>query len=229
MNRDIIVFDFETGGRNPHKCQPTQIGAMALDGRDFKVKGTFNSMMRPIIDDEKAIKAGFDPIEEGALKVTGQTREKLAKAPLPKGVWKKFCNFVNKYNWKGTPFFAPIACGYNIRGYDMHIVNRLCEQYGPYDSARSEQKIFNKIYQYDVLQDMKLWTEGDKSINSLSLDSLRKLFSMDDENAHDALQDVIDTANIFIMLQKARRKVYQNMKFEKAFANGKTYLKGNVK
>ena len=76
---------------------------------------------------------------------------------------------------------------------------------------------------------MKLWTEGDKSINSLSLDSLRKLFSMDDENAHDALQDVIDTANIFIMLQKARRKVYQNMKFEKAFANGKTYLKGNVK
>ena len=82
MNRDIIVFDFETGGRNPHKCQPTQIAAIALDGRNFRLKGQFNSLMRPIIDDEKAIKAGVDPLEEGALKVTGQTREKLAKAPL---------------------------------------------------------------------------------------------------------------------------------------------------
>ena len=39
MNRDIIVFDFETGGRNPMRCQPTQIAAIALDGRNFKLKG----------------------------------------------------------------------------------------------------------------------------------------------------------------------------------------------
>ena len=89
MNRDIIMFDFETGGRNPMKCQPTQIAAIALDGRNFRLKGEFNSMMRPIIDDDEAIAAGVDPIEEGALKVTGQTRAKLARAPLPKGVWKK--------------------------------------------------------------------------------------------------------------------------------------------
>ena len=62
-------------------CQPTQIAAMALDGRNFRVKGTFESMMRPIIDDDKAIAAGVGPIEEGALKVTGQTREQLAQAP----------------------------------------------------------------------------------------------------------------------------------------------------
>ena len=131
MNRDIIVFDFETGGRNPLRCQPTQIAAIALDGRNFKLKGEFNSMMRPILDDEKALAAGVDPIEEGALKVTGQTRAQLAKAPLPKGVWKKFCNFVNKYNWKGTPYFAPIPAGFNIIGYDMHIVTRLCKAFGP--------------------------------------------------------------------------------------------------
>jgi hypothetical protein len=146
MNRDIIVFDFETGGRNPHKCQPTQIAAIALDGRNFRLKGQFNSLMRPIIDDEKAIKAGVDPIEEGALKVTGQTRAQLAKAPLPKGVWKKFCTFVNKYNWKGTSYFAPIPCGFNILGYDMHIVNRLCKEYGPYDDKRQCQKLFHQIY-----------------------------------------------------------------------------------
>ena len=71
MNRDIIVFDFETGGRNPMRCQPTQIAAIALDGRNLGW-GEFNSMMRPIIDDEEALAAGVDPLEEGALKVTGR-------------------------------------------------------------------------------------------------------------------------------------------------------------
>lgn len=224
MNRDIIVFDFETGGRNPMRCQPTQIAAIALDGRNFKLKGEFNSMMRPIIDDDEAIAAGVDPIEEGALKVTGQTRSKLARAPLPKGVWKKFCAFVNKYNWKGTPYFAPIPAGFNILGYDMHIVNRLCKEYGPWDDKRQQQKLFHQIYKIDVMDDVWLWTEGDPNVKSISMDSLRERMGLSSENAHDALQDVKDTANIFIKLQKSRRAVYRNMKFEKAFADGKLFV-----
>ena len=224
MNRDIIVFDFETGGRNPMRCQPTQIAAIALDGRNFRLKGEFNSMMRPILDDEKAIAAGVDPIEEGALKVTGQTRSQLAKAPLPKGVWKKFCAFVDKYNWKGTSYFAPIPAGFNIIGYDMHIVNRLCKEYGPWDDKRQQQKLFHQIYKIDVMDDVWLWTEGDPNVKSISMDSLRERMGLSSENAHDALQDVKDTANIFIKLQKSRRAVYRNMKFEKAFADGKLFV-----
>ena len=224
MNRDIIVFDFETGGRNPMKCQPTQIAALALDGRNFRVKGEFNSMMRPILDDKKAVAAGVDPIEEGALKVTGQTREQLAKAPLPKGVWKKFCTFVNKYNWKSTPYFAPVPAGFNIIGYDMKIVDRLCKEYGPYDDKRECQKLFHQIYKIDVMDDVWLWTEGDPNVKSISMDSLRERMGLSSENAHDAFQDVRDTANIFIKLQKSRRAVYKNMKFEKAFADGQLYV-----
>ena len=224
MYRDIIMFDFETGGRNPLRCQPTQIAAIALDGRNFKPKGEFNSMMRPIIDDDKAIAAGVDPIEDGALKVTGQTREQLAKAPLPKGVWKKFCTFVNKYNWKGTSYFAPIPAGFNILGYDMKIVDRLCKEYGPYDDKRQGQKLFHQIYKIDVMDDVWLWTEGDPNVKSISMDSLRERMGLSSDNAHDALQDVRDTANIFIKLQKSRRAVYRNMKFEKAFADGNLYV-----
>jgi len=224
MNRDIIVFDFETGGRNPLRCQPTQIAAIALDGRNFRLKGEFNSMMRPILDDDKALKAGVDPVEEGALKVTGQTRSQLAKAPLPKGVWKKFVTFVNKYNWKGTPYFAPIPAGFNILGYDMKIVDRLCKEYGPYDDKRESQKLFHQIYKIDVMDDVWLWTEGDPDVKSISMDSLRERMGLSSENSHDALQDVKDTANIFIKLQRSRRAVYRNMKFEKAFADGKLYV-----
>lgn len=225
MKRDIICFDFETGGRNPLRCQPTQIAAIALDGRNFRPKGEFQSMMRPILDDEKALAAGVDPIEEGALKVTGQTREQLAKAPLPKGVWKKFCTFVNKYNWKGTSFFAPIPCGFNILGYDMKIVDRLCKQYGPFDDKRESQKLFHQIYKIDVMDDVFMWTEGDPNVKSISMDSLRERMGLSSENAHDALQDVKDTANIFVKLQKSRRLVYQNMTFDKCFADGNLHIK----
>ena len=222
--RDYIVFDFETGSRNPRKTQPTQIAALALDGRNFKLKGTFNSEIRPVMDDEKAIEMGFDPLEDEALRITGKNREDLAKAPLPKTVWKKFCDFVNQYNWKGTQFFAPIPAGFNIIGFDMIIVDRLCKAYGPYDKERQQQKLFNKIYKVDMMDNIFMWTEGDPSIKSISMDSLRDRMGLSKENAHDALQDVKDTANIMIKFMKTHRAVYRNLTIDKAFADGELYV-----
>ena len=40
-----------------------------------------------------------------------------------------------------------------------------------------------------------------------------------------ALQDVKDTANIFIKLLKTHRAVYQNIELDKAFADGNLYVK----
>ena len=142
--KDIIVLDFETGSRNPHKTQPTQIAAVAIHGRKLTVQpgGYFNSDIRPIIDDEKAIKAGVDPLEDEALDITHKNREDLAKAPQPKQVWSKFTDFVNKYNFKKTPYYAPIPAGYNIIGFDMVIVSRMCQQYGPKDDKTGGQKLW---------------------------------------------------------------------------------------
>ena len=91
-NRDIIVFDFETGSRNPYKTQPTQIAAVVIHGKSLNIKtnGVFNSEMKPILDDEEAIAAGLDPVEDEALDITRKTRKALAKAPTPKYVWRKF-------------------------------------------------------------------------------------------------------------------------------------------
>lgn len=223
-NRDFIVFDFETGSRNPHKTQPTQIAALALDGRNLSVKGTFNSEICPILDDDEAIAIGVDPIEEGALKVTGKTREKLAEAPSLKSVWSKFTKFVDQYNWKGDSFFNPIPVGYNIIGFDLIIINRLCEQFGPWDKTKNQQKLFSKVYKVDLMDNVFLWTESDPTFKSISMDTLRERMGLSSENAHDALQDVKDTANIFIKLLKTHRAVYQNIQFEKAFADGNLYI-----
>jgi DNA polymerase III epsilon subunit-like protein len=224
-NRDFICFDLETGSRNPHKTQPTQIAALALDGRNFKVKGQFNSEIQPILDDDKATSLGLDPVQDEALKVTHKTRENLAKAPNVKVVWNKFVQFVNQYNWKGDPFFAPIPVGFNIIGFDMIIIDRLCKEYGPWDKEREKQKLFSRVYKFDIMDNVFAWTEGDPNIKSISMDSLRNIMGLSSENAHDALQDVKDSANIFIKLMKTHRSVYQNMKFEKAFADGNLYVK----
>lgn len=224
-NRDYIIFDFETGSRNPHKTQPTQIAAIALDGRNLAVKGQFNSEIQPIFDDEKAISLGLDPIEDEALKITKKTREQLAEAPSVKSVWSKFTKFVSQYNWKGDAFFNPIPVGFNIIGFDLIIVDRLCREYGPYDDERKQQKLFSKVYKIDIMDNIFTWTESDPSVRSISMDSLRERMGLGSDGAHDALQDVKDEANIFIKLLKTHRAVYQNLNFDKAFANGELYVK----
>ena len=223
-SRDIIVFDFETGSRNPKTTQPTQLAALALDGRNFKLKGTFNSEIKPILNDEKAVEAGLDPIEDEALRITGKTRTQLHKAPTLKSVWNKFVKFVDQYNWKGTQWFAPIPAGFNIIGFDLIILDRLCREFGPYDKDRQQQKLFNKIHKIDVMDNVFLWTEGDPSVKSISMDSLRDRMGFSKENAHDALQDVKDTANIMIKFMKTHRAVYRTLEIEKAFADGDLYI-----
>lgn len=223
-NRDYIIFDTETGSRNPRKTQVTQIAAIALDGRNLSVKGTFNSEVCPIFDDEKAIALGLDPVQDEALKVTHKTREQLEKAPNIKSVWSKFVKFVDQYNWKKDPFFNPIPVGFNIIGFDMIIIDRLCKEYGPWDKEREQQKLFSKVYKIDIMDMVFAWTEGDPNIRSISMDSLREKMGLSTVNAHDALQDVKDEANIFIKLLKTHRAVYQNITFEKAFAEGKLYV-----
>ena len=224
--KDIIVFDFETGSRNPHKTQPVQIAAVAIHGRKLTIQpgGYFESLIRPELDDEKAIEMGVDPIEDEALAVNGKTREELAKAPSAKTVWKKFANFVNKYNWKKTPYFAPIPAGYNIIGFDLPIVQRLCEQYGPVDKKTGKQTLFNKIHKIDMLDTVWMWMENNPDIKSLSMDSMRDLLGMSKENAHDAMQDVKDTANLMIAFMKLHRRIAPKVKFEKAFADGNIHL-----
>lgn len=224
-NRDFIIFDFETGSRNPHKTQPTQIAAIALDGRTLSMKGQFNSEIKPIFDDEQAIAAGLDPIEDEALKITKKTREQLENAPSLKSVWSKFTKFVDQYNWKGEPFFNPIPVGFNIIGFDLIIVNRLCKEFGPWDKEKEQPKLFSKVYKIDIMDTVFAWTESDPTVKSISMDSLRERMGLSLDNAHDALQDVKDEANIFIKIMKTHRAVYQNMNFDKAFANGNLYVK----
>ena len=56
------------------------------------------------------------------------------------------------------------------------------------------------------------------------MDYLRDYFGMDKENAHDALQDVKDTANLLIKFMRLQRSLLKKVKFEKSFAAGGVYV-----
>ena len=114
--------------------------------------------------------------------------------------------------------------GYNIHGFDMHIVERMCAEYGPIDKKRGEQVLFNRIHKIDLMETVWLWFENNSDVKSISMDSMRDLLGVPKDNAHDALQDVKDTANLLIAFMKLYRKMSPKIKFEKAFADGRIHL-----
>lgn len=175
--------------------------------------------MRPVLDDERAIELGLDPIQDEALKVNGKTREELENAPDTKLVWESFCQFVNRYNYKKDIWNAPIAAGFNIDAFDNIIVNRLCGHepygFGPWDEEYRKNKIFHPIFAIDVMDYCWMWFENIKMpTRSLGMDAMRDYFGMSKEGAHDAKQDVIDCSEILIRFLRLSRSISPKVKFQ---------------
>ena len=207
--KDYIVFDFETTSKYPDTTQPVQIAAVAIHGRKLEVipNSEFQSLIQPIFDEKECAKAGVDPLEDGAVAVHGKTEAMLKKAPSLKSVWANFTDYVNEYNFKKTAWYAPVPVGHNIRGFDLPIVHRICCQepwgYGPKDKEGRRQSLFNPI----------------NEVNSLSNDNLvRGYMGYSKGEAHDALSDVLMTAELFCRTQKMFRRFVHNKQFKGAFA-----------
>ena len=223
--RDYVVDDFETTSANPHKTQPVQIAAVVIHGRQLKIKpgSEFESLMKPVFDEEECEKLNIDPLQDGAVAVHGKTQEILEKAPSTKSVWANFVEYVNQYNYKGSNWTAPISVGYNIRGFDSIIVNRLCDgepyNFGPVNKKRGGQDIFNNIHSIDMLDFMFSLFENNKDVNSLSADNLIRGYMgyKDNGQAHDALSDVVMVAELFCKVQRMLRYTASRKNFKGMF------------
>ena len=222
--RDYIVYDFETTSANPYTTQPVQIAAVAIHGRKLEIKqgSEFQTLIKPEFNIAKCKKLGVDPLEDGAVAVHGKTEEILKDAPSAESAWKNFTDYVNQYNFKGGNWGAPISVGYNIRGFDSIIVNRLCTQkpykFGPIDEKRGEQNLFNRIHLIDMLDFMFALFENNKDVNSLSADNLvRGYMGYSEGKAHDAMSDVIVTAELFCRTMRMLRTTAARKNFKNAF------------
>ncbi len=206
-----MVYDWETTSKNRNSCQPTQLAAVMIDPRKLEiVKGSkFNSLIRPEFDEEKCKELGVDPPTDEVLKLTHKTREELQKAPDLKHVWGGFVEYSKKYSRTSKIWDAPVRAGFNILGYDNPIMDRVAKMYGPYDEEYECQKAFHPIHNIDLMNFIWVLTENIKvnATNSISMDNMRPWFGMAKDGSHDALNDVIDCAELIIRIIKLNRKL----------------------
>lgn len=136
--QDIVVYDFETTGVNPYRCQPIQLGAVCIHGRKLEIHSNsyFCSFIKPIFDVEECAKLGLDPVSDEVLTKTGIKMGDLENAPSIRTVWDQFQQYVHKYTYKKGKWGAPVKAGMNIRNYDNIILDRIAG--GHFRKARNE-------------------------------------------------------------------------------------------
>lgn len=217
MNKNyIVIFDFETGSKDPSSCQLTQIGALVVHPRSLKVVDQFNQQCCPEFDDEKAIALGLAPVEQEALNVTRKTKEDLLQQPSERIVFEKFVGFLKKYTFGTGSYGAPIPCGYNIINFDLKIVNRLQTMY-------KVKHLFNGLNKIDFYDIFWFWTENNPEIEARKLSNAGEWMGLPQEmmaNTHDAMVDVRITANCILKMLHFTREMAKKTQFQKAFAGG---------
>lgn len=201
MNQvDFIVFDFETGGLDPLFHEAVQVAGRAYNARTLdpypaESGGAFSSLMKPLYPDR------LDP---KALQVNGKTREELEEAPDQKVVWNQFVQWVNRWNPKKSKWTAPIACGKNIRNFDLKFVEVLNELHTP---KKGKTLLFSDRYTLDLEDFIFHWFENEAEPAKYGMDYLRGYFGMSTAGAHDASVDVDQTGELIMRFMKLYRRL----------------------
>ncbi len=209
----FCVFDFETDEKNPELCNPVEVACAMLDPFSLKfIKGSeFCSNIRPYTIDEPdyLTKDRLDTIKFHC-NLKGCTQQELLDEwrsnPTENVVWQQFKDHVDIYNKSNSRWHAPIACGMNIKIFDLVIADRLNVRY-------KQSNFFN--YENIDLRDLAFtWLRWDKQLRKRGLDSLREYFGIEQDNAHSAMPDVYDSGNLiskFLLLQKG---LFPRVKFK---------------
>lgn len=219
------VFDFETDSPNPHICNPVQLAALMVNPRTLQVEpgSEFNIMMRPPdIDDDDYVRKHRDTIEwhAGVKNCTvEQIVETWKNAPMQKDAFNMFKEYLLRHHTKTKKknhFSAPVAAGYNIEGFDNIIIRRLCKTHGGLDK-NGEVSLWHYRDQIDGMRMVLNWFENSDELKSYSMDNVRALLGMPSDDAHDALQDVRDTAWVITSFMKLHRRFAEQVTFKGSF------------
>jgi hypothetical protein len=168
---DYVVFDFETGGLDPNHNEAIQVAGKAYNARTLEPYpaeqgGEFCSLMKPLYPDR---------LEDGALKVNKKTREELMVAPDQGVVWNQFVDWVGRWNPKKTKWTAPIACGKNIRGFDLKFVTVLNNLHC---KKKDKTVLFSERREVDMQDFTFAWFENEAEPEDDKMDTWRKYFGL---------------------------------------------------
>ena len=175
INLPFAVVDFETGGLDPKLHDPVQVAIQVLDSQTLQPLGSFMTYIRP------------DPsrVTEAALKVNNLTLEQLSSAPSPEEALMALEEFLRPY---GKCLFV----AHNAK-FDYDFLTHWVSSHGngnvkvgnlfDYRTICTAQMSFQKF-----VLDMGV-------LNSVKLTEISKYLGIS-HNAHDALGDVLVTAQV---------------------------------
>ena len=226
----ICVFDFETDGTDPSVCSPVQLSAVIVDPIKLEIvkNSEFNINLKPerLTASKKDNPYDDSDILEWHGKVRGiaaaDVLEDWKGYPEQKQAWSQFVTYLDKYHTKSnggkkSKFTAPIACGYNILRFDIPIVERLSNKYGNTNSNSNETCLFHPRDKIDLMHNVFMWLCFNNDVRSLSLDNIRDYLGIDKTNAHDAVKDVKDCAEILIRFLRLHKNLSKKIQFKDSF------------
>lgn len=215
----------ETDGSDPKVCSPVQIAAVMVDPVNLEIikDSEFNMSFKPEVLEDNDNYVYTTDILDFHAKVRGCSKDDVLSSwknyPKQNQAWDMFVNYLGKYHTRTTKksqFSAPIAAGYNINRFDLIIVDRLSNKYKNLNKE-GRTDLFYPRDVIDVMNVLFYWFENNNDIKSLSLDTMRDYFGISKDNAHDALKDVNDTAQLMIRFLKLHRNMAAKIKFKGAF------------
>lgn len=231
VSNKICVFDFETDGKDPRVCSPVQLAALMVDPIKLEIvpKSEFNIVIKPEKlenDPDYTYRNSEDgDILDWHAKVRGCSPDDILnswKTATPqKQAWNMFTKYLELHHSRSSKksrFSAPIACGFNIFRFDLKIIDRLSQKHGNY-TKNGESDIFAPRDTIDLMLMIYPWMAHVDEVKSISLDNLRKFFGISTDNAHDALKDVSDCAQILMRFWKLHKTLAGKITFKDAFKN----------
>jgi len=230
MNKTILIVDLETDSTDPKIANPLQIGAIAIDPVRLQIipESEFYSWCCPEMLDHPNYYPDHKSTIDFHLRNYNMSLEnfnnKLRSSPSEKQVFANFVEYVKRYHTKAAGqnvFTAPKFAGFNTFGFDFPIIDRLCEKYGFVDKNGKQNLYFTR----DAIDLMKIviyWLEPRNELKSFSMDSLREYFGMPVGQAHDAMFDVRQEAELLIKFWKLAKTLSPQVNFSKAFESKRT-------
>lgn len=180
---EYVVFDTELTGFNQRKDEVVSIGAVRIKGLKLAVKDSFYSLVKP----KKAI-------PKNSTLIHGITPSAIESSPYLEDVLEDFVRFTN----------GALLVGHYVE-LDIGFINRAIKKYlggtlqNPcIDTMRMAQAYKEEQYGMNYSQH--------SNFVSFTLSDLTREFALPEFTAHDAYQDALQTAYLFLFLTKKMRK-----------------------
>ena len=180
----FVVCDTELTGLNRRRDEIISIGAVRMVDLRIELNQTFHTLVRPG-------RKNIDPNE--ATFIHRITPEQLRQAPPPEEVLPEFLDFCGD----------ALLVGHFV-GIDMHFLNRTCRRClgGMLSNPSVDTMRLARAYKEARCVDHFGGCDQSESYN---LDDLSDEFNLPRFKPHDALEDALQTAYLFLFLIKKMR------------------------